>query len=73
MILIFFVAFLKHKKDAFFYMKICLENFLGSSRMDDNKIFFLFFFKGDINLKVYRFFLNFKILFKKCFGENQIF
>jgi len=48
---------LKHKKDAIFcfFMKIYLENFLGSDRMHENKIYFLFL-KGKINLKVLRFF-----------------
>jgi hypothetical protein len=56
--------FLKHEKDAFFlfffFMKICLENFLGFSRMHENKIFlFLFcFLKRKINLKILNFFRN---------------
>jgi hypothetical protein len=47
---------------CFLFVKICLENFLGSGRMYENKIFFLFFFlKEEINLKFLRSFkfLNF--------------
>jgi hypothetical protein len=38
----------------FFFMKTCLENVLEFECMHENKIFF--FFKGEINLKVFRFF-----------------
>jgi len=36
----------KHEKDAilfFFFMKICLENFLGSCYIHENKIFVVLF------------------------------
>jgi len=51
-------------------VKICLENFLGSCRMYENKIFFLFFFlKEEINLKFLRSF-NFLNFFEKTFGTG---
>ena len=65
-----FFAFLKHEKDAILlFLKICLENFLGSARIHENNIFF----KGEINLKVLLFFLNFLNFFRKYFEENQVF
>ena len=55
---------------CFLFVKICLENFLGSGRMYENKIFFLFFFlKEEINLKFLRSF-NFLNFFEKTFGTG---
>ena len=53
----------------FFFMKICLENFLGSSRMDDNKTFFL----KEINLKAYRFFLILKFFLRSVSEKTRYF
>jgi hypothetical protein len=54
-----------------FFMKICLENFLGSGRMYGNKIFFCFFVKEKL-IKNFEIFLIL-IFFKKSFGENRVF
>jgi hypothetical protein len=58
------------------FNKNMLGKFLGFGRMHENKIyFFLFFFKGKFDLKVFEIFfknvLNF--LKKKYFGENRVF
>jgi len=55
-----------------FFMKICLENSLGSDRMHENKIYFFVIFcflKGEINFKVLRFFLIYNFL-KEMFQKK---
>ena len=55
----FFLDFQNMKKMKFF-MKICLEKFLVFDRMYENSTFVFCFFKGKINLKVFKFFLFLK-------------
>ena len=58
----------------FFFMKICLENFLGSDHVHENKTFFFFcFWKGEINLKILRFFLNFWIFYRNVSKKTEYF
>jgi hypothetical protein len=46
--MIFFFSFLKHEKDEIFFIKICLNFFLGFDRMHENKKYI--FFEGENNL-----------------------
>jgi hypothetical protein len=47
--MIFFFSFLKHEKDEIFFIKICLNFFLGFDRMHENKKYI--FLKGKIIYK----------------------
>jgi len=47
-----------------------LRKILGFDCIHENKTLLFFFFREEINLKIFRFFLDLQIFFEKCFGEN---
>jgi hypothetical protein len=53
------------RKMLFFFIKICLKNFLGFDRMHENKILFFFLERGN-SFKIFKNFL-------KSFGESRVF